>query len=234
MKLLHGDCLELLPQMSDSSVDVIISDMPFGTTNCRWDTPVDLALLWPQYRRVCRGPVILFAQTPFDKVLGVSNIEELRYEWIWEKSNATGHLNCKKAPMKAHENILVFYAKQPKYFPIKTSGHARKTSVRIKMDVTTLYGKQRGGHSYDSTERYPRDVLRFPSDKQRSKLHPTQKPIALMEYLVKTYSQEGDTILDTFMGSGTTGRAAKNLARHFIGMEKERDFFDIAVERMRD
>lgn len=231
-KLLYGDCLDLLPSIQDKSVDLIISDMPFGTTNARWDTPIDLGRLWPQYRRVCRGPVILFAQTPFDKVLGVSNIKELRYEWIWEKSNATGHLNCKKAPMKAHENILVFYAKQPRYFPIKTSGHIRKTTVRNNMDATTLYGKQRGGHSYDSTERYPRDVLRFPSDKQRSKLHPTQKPIALMEYLIKTYSADGDIIMDTFMGSGTTGLAAKNLARGFIGMEKEQNFFDIAVKRL--
>lgn len=232
MKLLHGDCLDLLIGIPDHSVDLIISDMPFGSTNARWDTPVDLGRLWPQYRRICNGPVLLFAQTPFDKVLGMSNIKELRYEWIWEKSNATGHLNCKKAPMKAHENILVFYSKQPKYFPVKTSGHVRKTAVRLKMDITTLYGKQRGGHKYDSTERYPRDVLRFPSDKQRSKLHPTQKPIALMEYLVRTYSSAGDVVMDSFMGSGTTGLAAKNLGRGFVGIEKEKNFFDVAVKRL--
>lgn len=231
MKLQHGDCLDLLPQLADKSVDVVISDMPFGTTNCRWDTPVDLARLWPQYRRVCKGPVILFAQTPFDKILGMSNIDELRYEWIWEKTRATGHLNSKKAPMKAHENILVFYSKQPKYFPIKTSGHIRRTAIK-SMDTSTVYGKQRGVHSYDSTDRFPRDVIRFASDKQRSKLHPTQKPLALMEYLVRTYTLEGETVLDSFMGSGTTGLAAKNLRRHFIGIEKEKEFFDIAVKRV--
>lgn len=162
----------------------------------------------------------------------MSNIRELRYEWIWEKSSATGHLNSKKAPMKAHENILVFYVKQPKYFPIKTSGHVRKTALRKQLDNCTIYGKQVGGQSYDSTDRYPRDVLRFASDKQRLRLHPTQKPLALMEYLIRTYTQEGEIVLDTFMGSGTTGRAAKNLGREFVGMEKEKEFFDIAVKRM--
>lgn len=222
-----------MDSLPDGSVDMVCCDMPYGTTNCRWDTTLDLQRMWSQYRRVTKdnAAIVLFAQTPFDKVLGCSNLPWLRYELVWEKSHPTGHLNAKRMPMKSHENILVFYNKLPTYNPIKTTGHIRKTAVKRK-DATPIYGNQQFDElPYDSTDRYPRSVLRFPSDKQRSALHPTQKPLALIEWLVATYSNPGDLILDNCMGSGTTGRAALNLDRRFVGMEIDTAFFGIASNR---
>lgn len=212
---------------------MVCCDMPYGTTNCRWDTTLDLQRLWAQYRRVTKenAAIVLFAQLPFDKVLGCSNLPWLRYELIWEKTPPTGHLNAKKMPMKAHENILVFYNKLPTYNPQKTSGHVRKTAVK-RSDVTPVYGAQQFDElPYDSTERYPRSVLQFPSDKQRIALHPTQKPLALVEWLISTYTNPGDTVLDNCMGSGTTGKACKNLGREFIGMELDETYHRIATDR---
>jgi site-specific DNA-methyltransferase (adenine-specific) len=227
-----GDCLELMRDIPDGSVNLILCDLPYGTTQNKWDSIIPLDALWSEYKRICRGAIVLTAQTPFDKVLGASNLDMLRYEWIWEKTLPTGHLNAKRAPMKAHENVLVFYARQPIYNPQKTSGHQRKTAVKRK-DETTVYGKQEfTALPYDSTERYPRSVLKLASDKQRSNLHPAQKPLALMEYLIKTYSNEGDTIMDNCMGSGTTGVACVKTGRHFIGIEKDEKYFQIAKERI--
>lgn len=229
---MHGDCLELMKDISDQSIDMVLCDLPYGTTNCRWDSVLPASRLWQQYFRICRGAVVLFAQTPFDKALGMSNIQNLRYEWIWEKTNPTGHLNAKKSPMKAHENILVFYEKQPTYNPIKTSGHIRKSAIRKSVDNCPIYGKQQFHEGYDSTERYPRSVLIFPSDKQTCNLHPTQKPVALCEYLIRTYTNEGDTVLDNCMGSGTTGVACLNTNRKFIGIESDPIYFAAAKQRM--
>jgi len=232
MILQQGDCLQLMKALPDSSVDLVLSDLPYGTTRNKWDSVIDLAALWLEYRRICRGAIVLTAQTPFDKVLGASNIGMLRYEWIWEKSHPTGHLNAKRAPMKAHENVLVFYERPPTYNPQKTQGHKRKTSVK-RIDEATTYGRQTFDElAYDSTERYPRSVLKFASDKQRSSLHPTQKPVALMEYLIRTYTNEGNTVLDNCMGSGTTGVACVNTSRDFIGMELDEDYFAIARDRI--
>ena len=166
-------------------------------------------------------------------MLGASNLRDLKYEWIWEKTNATGHLNAKKMPMKAHENVLVFYDRQPTYNPIKTTGHVRKVAAKWG-DGSPVYGKQvLDGKVYDSTERYPRSVLIFASDKQRLKMHPTQKPVALCEYLIRTYSNPADLILDNCMGSGTTGVACLNTGRRFIGIENNADYFAIAEQRIR-
>lgn len=232
VKLIKGDCLDVMPKLASQSVDMVLADLPYGTTRCGWDSTILLEPLWAEYKRICRGPVVLFAQTPFDKVLGASNLADLRYEWIWEKTHATGHLNAKRAPMKAHENILVFYTSQPTYNPIKTTGHVRKTATK-RGDKTAVYGAQTfDAISYDSTERYPRSVLTFPSDKQRSKLHPAQKPEALCEYLIRTYSNPGAVILDNCMGSGTTGIACQNTGRDFIGIELNEAFFTIAQTRL--
>lgn len=230
IELYHADCFDILPTLQDGSVDLVLADLPYGTTQCAWDTELPLEQLWAEYRRICRGPVILFAQTPFDKVLGTSNIRSLKYEWIWEKTNATGHLNAKKAPMKAHENILVFYDKAPTYNPIKTFGHVRKTAKKMGC-ASPLYGKQNRNDSYDSTERYPRSVITFPSDKQRENFHRTQKPVDLCEYLIRTYTNPGDLVLDNCMGSGTTGVAAARSGRRFIGIEKDPEIFQIAEKR---
>lgn len=233
--LMFGDCLEQMKDIPSGSVDLILTDPPYGTTACKWDSVIDLQAMWIELNRIIKpnGAIALFSQTPFDKVLGHSNLKDLKYEWIWEKTSATGHLNAKKMPMKAHENILVFYKKPPTYNPIKTHGHARKTAIadRAKKE-SDCYGSQSGVTSYDSTSRYPRDVLKFATDKQKLNLHPTQKPVALLEYLIKTYTQEHETVLDFTAGSFSTGVAALNTARKFIGIEMDENYFNIGVKRI--
>ena len=238
VQLYKGDCLEIMRNIPDKSIDMILCDLPYGTTRNKWDSVLSLDELWEQYERIIKdnGVIALFAQTPFDKVLGCSNLKMLRYEWIWEKTSATGHLNAKKMPMKAHENILVFYKKLPTYNPQKTAGHKRKVSKaehKINCVKTTNYGEH-GLTTYDSTERYPRSVQVFKTDKQKESLHPTQKPVALLEYLIKTYTNEGETVLDNCMGSGSTGIACLKTNRNFIGIEKDDKYFDIAYKRINE
>jgi site-specific DNA-methyltransferase (adenine-specific) len=235
MKLIYGDCLEEMKHIESGSVDMVLADPPYGTTACKWDSVIALEPMWEQLKRIIKpkGVIVLTAQTPFDKVLGCSNLSMLKYEWIWEKTAATGHLNAKKQPMKAHENVLVFYSKQPTYSPQKTSGHKPVNSYTKHTMDGDCYGKTKIGISGGgSTERYPRSVLLFPSDKQKSALHPTQKPVALMDYFIKTYTEEGQLVLDFAMGSGTTGVACRRLQRDFIGIEKDADSFDIACKRI--
>jgi len=231
--LRNGCCLELLQTIKSKSIDLICADMPYGTTNCKWDSVINLVPLWVELERVIKdnGAILLFSQTPFDKVLGSSNLKLLRYEWIWDKPHATGFFNAKKMPMKAHENILVFYKKLPTYNPIKTQGHERKTATRSSCG-SEIYGKEVKKQHYDSTERYPRSIQRISSDKQKKSLHPTQKPLELLEYLIKTYSNENDIILDFCMGSGTAGLAAVELNRNFIGFELNKYYFEIAKARI--
>jgi len=238
IQLYNGDCLEIMKDLVDKSADLIFADLPYGSTNCKWDSLIDLDKLWIQYKRIIKdnGAIVLFAQTPFDKVLGASNLQMLKYEWIWEKTTATGHLNAKKMPMKAHENILVFYKKPPTYNPQKTFGHTPTHAYTKTLEVQNkgeIYNKATqeiiGG---GSTERYPRSVLLFPSDKQKEHLHSTQKPLALCEYMIKTYTNEGDIVIDNCMGSGTTGVAAKILHRKFIGIELDNTYFKIAENRI--
>lgn len=247
IELQQGDCLELMKSLEDKSVDLILCDLPYGTTRNKWDSIIDLELLWEQYNRVIkdRGAILLFAQTPFDKVLGVSNLENLRYEIIWQKTAPTGFLNAKKMPMKAHENILVFYKKLPTYNPQMTQGHPRKVSSKKSRSESakrhsekSLKGESNYGvfandiEGYDSTEWYPLSVQVFAKDQQKENYHPTQKPVALLEWLLKTYTNEGDLVLDNCMGSGSTGVACVNLNRNFIGMELTEQYFEIAKERI--
>jgi site-specific DNA-methyltransferase (adenine-specific) len=224
-----GDCLEVMKRIPDKSVDAIICDLPYGTTQNKWDSVIPLDLLWDQYKRICNGAIVLTAQTPFDKVLGYSNLKMLKYEWIWVKENGTGFLNAKKAPLKNHENVLVFYDKPPTYNPQMRTGFkpyvCKQGSTKSKN-----YGSQAGAVTESNGERYPLTVIEFQRDKD--KIHPTQKPVALMEYFVKTYTNEGDTILDNCMGSGTTGIACKNLNRKFIGIEQDPSYFEIAKGRI--
>lgn len=233
-----GDCLELIPKhVEDKSIDMVFCDLPYGTTQNKWDSVIPLDKLWSEYKRVIKdnGAIVLFAQTPFDKVLGASNLKMLKYEWVWEKTQATGHLNAKKMPMKAHENILVFYKKLPTYNPQKTTGHKPMNSgVRRSSLKNENYNEINkvdlpfGG----DTDRYPRTVLEFKSDKQKNYLHPTQKPLSLIEYMIKTYTNEDDLILDNTCGSGTTGLGAKNLGRNFIMMEQDPKYYEIACKRV--
>lgn len=237
-KLYKGDCLEVMIDIPDKSIDMILCDLPYGTTRCKWDSIIDLEKLWEQYNRIIKdnGAIVLFAQTPFDKVLGASNLKMLKYEWIWEKTQATGHLNAKKMPMKAHENILVFYKKLPTYNPQKTTGHkpinsyTKYISTQNKSDLYGKVNKEISGGG--DTDRYPRSVQVFSSDKQKIALHPTQKPVDLLQYLIKTYTNETELVLDNTMGSGSTGVACVNTNRRFIGIEQDDTYFNIAKERI--
>ena len=241
IELLHGDCLELMDGISDKSIDMILCDLPYATTKNKWDVPLDLDRLWGGYRRIItdRGCIALFAQSPFDKILGASNLPMLKYEWIWEKPMATGRLNCNFAPMKAHENILIFsksaacYVKDPSramvYHPQMTDGKPYKAiSGRASTNYDTKWSKEKLTINHGT--RYPRDIQRFSHDKE--KLHPTQKPVALLEYLIRTYTDIGDTVLDNCMGSGSTGIACINTARSFIGMELDEKYYCVAKERI--
>ncbi len=237
-ELIYGDCLDLMAEMPDDCVDFLFTDLPYGTTNCRWDTPIDLDRFWCEVKRVVRpgGCKALFAQTPFDKILGCSNLKELRYEWIWEKTQATGHLNAKKMPMKAHENILIFYDRQPTYHP-QMQGGCSPVHSYIKyvstQNKTELYGRvKREISGGGQTTRYPRSVLHGPSDKQKSNLHPTQKPVWLCEQIVLTYTDIDDTVLDCCMGSGSIGVACLKNRRRYIGMENDKDIFEITRKRL--
>lgn len=246
-KLYHADCFDIFPLIPDKSVDVIFADLPYGTTKCKWDSVLDLNKLWIEYKRIIKpnGVILLFAQTPFDKMLGFSNLEWLKYEWIWEKTQATGHLNAKKMPMKSHENILCFYNKLPKYYPQKTYDHVRKVSSkknrescieRRNLKDDYLYNKEIAETvtGYDSTERYPRSVLKFASDKQKSALHPTQKPLELIKYFIKTYSDEGDLFLDNTAGSSTLAVGCIELNRNYVVIEKEKKYVDISNKRIKE
>ena len=240
ISLFQGDCLELMKDIPSGSIDMILCDLPYGTTRCKWDTVIPFEPLWEQYERIIKdnGAILLFAQTPFDKVLGTSNLKLLRYEWIWEKTSASNHFNCNRMPMKAHENILVFYKHLPTYNPQKTQNHSpthNYTKYITTQNNSEIYGKATeevsGG---GNTDRYPRSVQIFSSDKQQSTLHPTQKPVKLLEYLIKTYTDEGEIVLDNCMGSGSTGVACINTNRNFIGMELNEKYFNIAKNRIKE
>ena len=212
--------------------DMVLTDLPYGTTNAQWDSVVDLGDMWKWLGviREPRTPVLLFAQSPFDKVLGCSNIKELKYEWIWEKTAATGHLNAKKMPMKAHENILTFYSKLPVYNPQKTTGHKPANTYTKHTGDGELYGKTKTGISGGKqTDRYPRDVLKFASDKQKLNIHSTQKPLELLRYLIRTYTNKGDTILDFTSGSMSLAVACYLEGRNSICIEMDEVQFEKSV-----
>lgn len=216
--------------LPDGSVDMVLCDLPYGTTRNKWDSVIDLVALWAEYKRVCRGAIVLTAQAPFDKVLGVSNLAMLKYEWIWRKEAGTGFLNAMRAPLKDHENVLVFYDSQPTYNPQMRTGF--KPYKCKKGGETSNYNPSGIVTTESNGDRYPLTVLEFSRD--RAKIHPTQKPVALMEYLIRTYTREGDTVLDNTMGSGTTGVACANAGRRFIGMEMDASYFEIASKRVAD
>lgn len=233
-KIYNEDCLKGMKRISDKSIDMILCDLPYGTTRNKWDSIIPLDELWRQYERVIKdkGAIVLTAQTPFDKVLGSSNLKLLKYEWIWEKNRGTGHLNAKKMPMKSHENILVFYKKLPTYNPIMREGdpYIRKDCSKAILNKGN-YGKTNESHTtINNGGRYPLSVLKFNSVERT--IHPTQKPVELFEYLIKTYTNKGDTILDNCMGSGTTAEACIKTQRNFIGFELDKDYHRLAEERI--
>lgn len=232
ISLYNSDCFAALSHIPDNTVDMVLCDLPYGTTACKWDTILPLDRLWSEYNRVCKtnAAMVFTAAQPFTTVLAYSNIANLRYEWIWEKPQGTNPMNSKIMPLKSHENILVFYREKPTYHPqmwysTPYSGFKSDTSK-----IGEVYGSAKSQHR-DNPEgsRYPKTVLKF---KQEKGLHPTQKPVSLMEYLIKTYTTEGETVLDNTMGSGTTGVACISTNRKFIGMEMDSTYFEIAKTRI--
>ena len=225
--LLQGDCLEIMPTLPASSVDLVLCDLPYGITRNKWDSEIPLAALWEAYKRVCKGPVVLTAAQPFTSHAVMSNPREFKYSWIWRKEAGTGLLNAKKQPLRNHEDVLVFYATQPTYNPQWLHG---KPYTCKKGGETSNYNPSGTVTTVSDGRRYPLTVVDFQRD--RNKVHPTQKPVALMEYLIRTYTNPGDTVLDNCMGSGTTGVACVNTGRSFIGIEKDPGYFTTASARI--
>ena len=240
-QIYNEDCLIGMKRVDDKSIDMILCDLPYGTTKNLWDSVIDLDLLWEQYKRIIKdnGAIVLTAQTPFDKILGCSNLEWLKYEWIWNKKRPTGFLNAKHCPMKLHENILVFSKKAACFVKDKESAMPYYPQGVTKMNKKQKRTKGKGNYDekyinneyIQETTNYPKSILEFAPE---TGLHPTQKPVNLFEYLIKTYTNEGDLILDNCIGSGTTAISALNTNRNFIGFEKEKKYYDLATKRIEE
>lgn len=229
------DCFDGMAQIDDKSIDMILCDLPYGTTQCSWDVVIPFEPLWAEYKRVIKdnGAIVLFGMEPFSSYLRISNIKMYKYDWIWDKVKGTGFLNAKKQPMRNHEIISVFYKRQCKYHPQMTSGHPPVHSYTKRSSDGECYGKTKTGISGGGcTERYPRSIQVFSTDTQKSSIHNTQKPIALCEYLIKTYTDVEGLILDNCAGSCSTGIAAHNTGRRFIGFEKDKEIFEKANQRL--
>lgn len=227
--LMQGDCLELLPTLADGSVDMVLCDLPYGTTQNKWDSILPLDRLWAEYWRIVKpnAVIVLTAAQPFTSALVVSQIGYFKYEWMWRKP-PSGNLNAKKMPMAGHESVLVFSQGRPRYNP-QGLVHAPFVRKASGVSKTENYGAQAAKDYVQEFTNYPSTVLEFSKDRGH---HPTQKPVALMEYLIRTYTNPGDTVLDNTMGSGTTGVACVNTGRNFIGMEMDESYFNIARQRI--
>ena len=234
-KIYNEDCLEGMKRIPDKSIDMILADLPYGTTNCKWDTIIPLEPLWEQYERIIKdnGAVVLTASQPFSSTLVMSNPKLFRYEWVWDKKNPTNFAMAKKQPLKYHETILVFAKKQIEYYPIKWRGKPNHKQGLLKNDQRSeVYGKIKRTKDNLSGMKYPRSIIEISKHSSQGGLHPTQKPVALFEYLVKTYTNEGDVVLDNCMGSGTTAIAAINTNRNFIGFEMDENYHKLANQRI--
>jgi len=230
-----GDCLERMKDIPDGSVDMVLTDPPYGTTACKWDSVIPFEPMWEQLKRVTKknGAIVMTASQPFTSVLVTSNLKMFKYCWVWEKSKASNFLQSKKQPLKNHEDVVVFSLGKVLYNPQFTDGEAY--APRPGKKVTEVYhpAKDPLFRNSSSGKRYPKSVQYFKTSESEGKVsHPTQKPVALMEYLIKTYTNESETVLDFTMGSGTTGVACKNLNRNFIGIEMDEGYFKIAQERI--
>ena len=228
VKLMQGDCLERMKEIPDGSVDMVLADTPYGTTACKWDSIIPLKPMWEQLKRAIKpnGAIVMTASQPFTTTLIASNMKMFKYCWYWNKNFKTGHLNAKRQPLRSVEDVVVFYRSQPTYNPqgVKCYGKIKNRGVGAKTN------RPCGAVNIQTHTGYPDQALEFKRDYEN--WHPTQKPVALMEYLIKTYTNEGETVLDFTMGSGTTGVACKNLNRKFIGIELDKDYFDVASERI--
>ena len=236
IQLIHGDCLEKMADIADGSVDMILCDLPYGTTACKWDTVIPFEPLWAQYRRVAKrnAAIVLTAAMPFTAALVSSNMRDFKYEWVWDKRQPTGFLNAKKQPLRVCESALVFYGAQCTYNPQMGEGKAIKRTAGGKSPEVYREGIVNTGED-SGTARYPTTLLSISAGRAPSapSYHPTQKPVALMEYLIRTYTREGETVLDNCMGSGTAGVACANTGRNFIGIERDEKYFQIATDRIK-
>jgi len=230
-----GDCLEVMKEIPDNSIDAIITDPPYGTTACKWDSVIDFKLMWEQLNRIIKpnGAIVLFGSEPFSSALRMSNIKNYKYDWIWEKSRPSAFALAKKQPLRYKENITVFYKKQPTYNPIMWNGEKNHRSKNTR-GKNNIIGDDGSGKQWKNTSslKYPKDLIKIKSTDSTRNSHPTQKPILLMEYLIKTYSNKNETVLDFTMGSGTTMLACKNLNRNGIGIEKDPQYYAVAVARV--
>jgi len=235
-KILHGDCIEILKDIPDDSIDMVLCDLPYGTTQCKWDIVISMDELWKAYNRVCKrnAPMIFTAAQPFTSALIMSNPRYFKYTWVWEKSKATGYLNAKKMPMRAHEDVCVFYRKPPVYNPQMTQGQPYNKGKAHR--PTDVYGSQVSTLVKNDTGlRYPRTVQYFKTAESEGKVHhPTQKPLNLFRYLIKTYTNEGDVVLDNCIGSGTTAIAAIKEKRNFVGIEMDEKYVSISRQRIEE
>ena len=229
IQIKQGDCLELMKEIPDKSIDMILCDLPYGTTACKWDTVIPFNPLWEQYNRIIKdnSAIVLFGSQPFTTELNHSNLKMFRYEWIWIKNNSTGFQLANKRPLKKHEIISVFYRKQPTYNPQGLQVYGK---INRRKSTGDNLSEMNNNEYIQRFTNYPTQILEFGYDKE--KLHPTQKPVALLEYLIKTYTNEGDVVLDNCMGSGSTGVACINTNRNFIGYELDEHYFQIAKERL--
>lgn len=231
IQLHRGDCLEVLPMLAAQSIDAIICDLPYGTTSCKWDEVIPFAPMWEQAKRITKpnAAIVLFCTQPFTTMLIGSNVKRFKYCWTWDKKTAKGHLVAKIRPMQQTEDIAVFGYGKINYYPVKSS---RPTSREVKEYKRTeiMGGQVSMGHEHTTDFWYPKTLLHFPWSPTKS-LHPTEKPVALLEYLIHTYTQKGDTVLDFAMGSASTGVAALQTGRHFVGIEKDFAYFDLAKAR---
>jgi len=236
----NGDCLDLMKNIPEKSIDMILCDLPYGATKNAWDSVIDLDEMWNQYLRIIKdnGCIALTASQPFASLLVTSNLKYFRYDWIWKKNKSTGFLNAKKMPLRNHESILIFYKNLPTYNPQKTQGHSPVNSYCKNTSDGTNYGKTKLGISGGGqTDRYPLSIQEFSvvnnDNSHGNKSHPTQKPVELFEYLIRTYTNAGDIVLDNCCGSGTTGIAAINSGRNYILIEKNIEYFNMADNRLR-
>ena len=231
IKLIHGDCLEEMKNIPDKSIDMILCDLPYGTTQNKWDSIIPLEPLWEQYKRIIKdnGAILLFGSQPFTTILNYSNISNYRYEWVWIKNNSTGFQLANKRPLKKHELISVFYKKQPTYNP---QGLIEHNKINKRGSMGENWSEMNSNNYIQRWTNYPTQILEYKYDKQ--KLHPTQKPVALLEYLIKTYTNVGEIVLDNTMGSGSTGVACKHTNRKFIGIELDEKYFEIAKKRIEE
>jgi DNA modification methylase len=229
VRLYHGDCLEVMPTLPAHSVDMILADPPYGTTACKWDSVIPFAPMWAAIERVIKpnGAVVLFGSQPFTSALVMSKPGWFRYEWIWEKSVGTGFLDANRKPLKCHENACVFYGGLPTYNAQMT--RARRT-IKTPYATASHYGKHERNTTDNGGKAFPRSIVYAP--KELGTVHPTQKPVALLAYLIRTYTHKGETVLDFCMGSGSTGAACIEEGRDFIGIEKDAEYFKIATERL--